>query len=372
MVTGPNHVTRSKFIKARLLSSPPNLLWTILLGLSFVGAPTLLRWVADPILQGAAFSIYQPFIVFAALVLGWERALFVACAAALVVNYFFMEPRYVLFGNVNDTFGVFYFLFSCSLIIFVVDALKRAIIDLDEAAKREVNLSEELKHLNSELQHRVKNSLAVVQALSLHSFRGTTGSDDAVRKFQGRLHALAEAQAVLTSGKWELCQLPELATRALAPFNGQGAIRFAGPSCSLPEKSCVPLVLALHELGTNAMKYGALSRLEGVVEVSWQLRTKEGNTANQELVLDWVERGGPPVEPPSRRGLGSRLIAKQNGIDAATMDFRPEGLTCRIVAGGAYQTSDEEERREVPLQLDSAITVAWKTSGLALGERGRD
>src|ERR1700749_113886 len=112
MVTGPNHVTRSKFIKARLLSSPPNLLWTILLGLSFVGAPTLLRWVADPILQGAAFSIYQPFIVFAALVLGRERALFVACAAALVVNYFFMEPRYVLFGNVNDTFGVFYFLFS--------------------------------------------------------------------------------------------------------------------------------------------------------------------------------------------------------------------------------------------------------------------
>jgi two-component sensor histidine kinase len=92
----------------------------------------------------------------------------------------------------------------------------------------------------------------------------------------------------------------------------------------------VPLVLALHELGTNAVKYGALSALSGSVDVVWTLRqSKDG--ARREVVLDWTEADGPKVEPPTRRGLGSRLLKPQRGLDDVTLDFQPDGLTCRII-----------------------------------------
>jgi two-component sensor histidine kinase len=136
-------------------------------------------------------------------------------------------------------------------------------------------------------------------------------------------------------------RLSNLAIRALAPFNGQGAVRLMGPPCNLPERSCVPMVLALHELGTNAVKYGSLSTSDGIVEVRWQLRNAHGSGTAQELVLNWMEIGGPQVERPTRRGLGTKLVAQQTGIDTATMDFRPEGLVCDIVVKGAFLVANE-------------------------------
>jgi two-component sensor histidine kinase len=253
----------------------------------------------------------------------------------MLANYLFMEPRNVLSTSVKDIGGVISFLFSCGLIILAVDTLRRAVVDLEAAKDRETKLNAELRHFNDEFQHRVKNTLTVVQALASQTFRGVPGCDEVVLRFHGRLQALAAGHSVLTSGNWETCELPELAIRATAPFNAHGAVRFAGPSCSLPDGSCVPLVLALHELGTNALKYGALSTPHGVVEVHWQVREADGSEADNELVLDWTEAGGPPVEMPKRRGLGSRLVVAQTGIEGATMDFRPEGLTSRIVVKGA-------------------------------------
>ncbi|MGM5087512.1 DUF4118 domain-containing protein [Rhizobium leguminosarum bv. viciae] len=328
-------MTRFNFIKMRLLAGPPSLPWTVALGLGFVAVPTLFRLAADSVITGTAFSTFYPFVVIAALFIGWKGATGVALAAAVVANYLFMEPRYVLFAQTGDTIGVASFLISCAMIIFVMDTLRRTLIDLEVSSKREARLNSELKHLNGELQHRVKNILAIVQALTSHTFRGLPGTEEAIRKLNMRLHALAEAQAVLVAGDWESCHLPDLAVRALAPFNGQGAIRLKGPHCSLPERSCVPMVLALHELGTNALKYGSLSALDGTVEVRWQLRTANGDGTAEELLLTWTEIGGPSVEIPTRRGLGTKLVAQQTGIDAATMVFRPEGLVCEIVVKDA-------------------------------------
>ncbi len=335
-------MTRFMFIRARLLAGPPKLPLSLALAVFFVAAPTFLRWVADPVITGTAFVTYYPFVLLAAIFIGWRGALGVALASALLANFLFMAPRYILFAHAGDTLGTTCFLISSSMIIAVVDTLRRTVIDMEAGRRREAVLNGELKHLNAELQHRVKNTLMVVQGLATQTFRGAAGSDEVVRTFRGRLHALAEAHDILTSGKWETCRFPDLAARALAPFNGDGAIALAGPTCQLPEHACVPLVLALHELGTNAVKYGALSSLEGGVEVRWDVRPATVDTPGSQLVLDWIECGGPPVSPPTRKGLGSRLIAPQRGIDAADLDFRLEGLACRIVVGGAVLASSDD------------------------------
>ncbi len=108
-------------------------------------------------------------------------------------------------------------------------------------------------------------------------------------------------------------------------------MNIVGPTCSLPEAACVPLVLALHELGTNAVKYGALSTLSGSVDLVWT--SVEAPCGGREVVLDWTEKEGPEVEPPTRQGLGSRLLTRQPGLNDVTLQFRPEGLRCRIVVG---------------------------------------
>jgi two-component sensor histidine kinase len=335
-------VTRFKFIRSRLLAGAPKFSWALALGVAAVGAPTLLRLAADPLITGTAFVTYYPFVLMAAVLIGWRGAGAVAAISAVLANFLFMEPRYVLFGKVGDTLGTALFLVSCSMLIGVVDTLRRAVVDVEALRQREASLNAELKHLNSELQHRVKNTLTVVQGLATQTFRGASGSDETVRTFRGRLQALGAAHSILTSGRWDMCQLPDLAARALAPFNGDGAISTAGPTCAMPEDACVPLVLALHELGTNAVKYGALSTLGGKVEVRWNVRQADAE-GGHELVLEWIESGGPPVAPPTHQGLGSKLVARQRGIDEAILDFRPEGLACRIVASGAVLLSGEHD-----------------------------
>ena len=324
-----------KIIQARLLAGPPPLPLALTTGLGLVAAPTLLRLAADGVVTGTAFATYYPFVLGAGVLLGWRAAMLVGVASALLANFLFMEPRYVLFGGLGDTVGTAFFLFSCSIMLALVDTLRRTLIDVEAGRLREAGLNAELTHLNSELQHRVKNTLTVVQGLATHTFRQAPENDEIVRVFRSRLQALSEANAVLTSGNWELCRLPDLAVRALAPFNGHGAMHINGPACTLPEQACVPLVLALHELGTNAVKYGALSSLSGSVELVWEVRPSGEAHASHQLVLDWVETGGPPVQPPSRRGLGSRLLARQRGIEAVTLDFRPDGLAGQIIVADA-------------------------------------
>jgi PAS domain S-box-containing protein len=183
--------------------------------------------------------------------------------------------------------------------------------------------------LVNELNHRVKNTLALVQGLALQSFKDDRAMPEARDAFQHRLAALAAAHDLLTRESWEGATLDELVRETLGVYNGgEPRISWSGPPVRLNPKAAVSLVMALHELCTNAAKYGALSRPEGRVTVDW---TVEGDR----LVILWRERGGPPVTTPTHRGFGFRMIERALAADlsgSARLDFDPAGLVCRIDA----------------------------------------
>ncbi|MFL6858485.1 MAG: PAS domain S-box protein [Allosphingosinicella sp.] len=177
-----------------------------------------------------------------------------------------------------------------------------------------------------ELNHRVKNTLAVVQGLAQQSFRGDDVPESVRRSFEGRLAALATAHDLLTRANWESAELREMAEEVMRLHAERVDVQ--GPLVRLPPKTAVSLAMALHELCTNAVKYGALSQPEGRVALSWE-------AAGGRLALVWAEQSGPPVSPPARRGFGTRMIERALAADvdgSAELDFRPEGVVCRIEA----------------------------------------
>ncbi|CDZ38970.1 Putative two-component sensor histidine kinase with PAS/PAC domains [Neorhizobium galegae bv. officinalis] len=193
-------------------------------------------------------------------------------------------------------------------------------------------IEERLQLMVNELNHRVKNTLATVQAIASQTLRG---GDPIVRQnLERRLMALAAAHDVLTRENWEGAGIDDVVTGALAPFGEGGDYRFAvsGPSLRLLPRAALALAMALHELTTNALKYGALSMPNGQVAINWQV--VEG--AKPLLRLTWTESGGPPVAAPSRRGFGVRLIerslAQDFGGEASVIFDRPAGIIATIEA----------------------------------------
>lgn len=178
-----------------------------------------------------------------------------------------------------------------------------------------------------ELAHRVNNTLAVVMGLFQQTLRGASDIADIGTAFGGRLVAMANANTAVLRHAGDGADLLPLAQTQLAPFISAGRLAIQGPSVILPTHIAQPMALALNELATNALKYGALSTAEGVIAVTWEM--SEGETGSQ-LELRWTESGGPPVARPTRNGLGSRLV--EQGIRSATVErrFAPEGFSCAI------------------------------------------
>lgn len=192
-----------------------------------------------------------------------------------------------------------------------------------------------LRLMVNELNHRVKNSLATVQAIAAQTLRRGEVAEQVREALAARLVALAEAHDVLTDEKWAGADLLELAAQAAAPYvslRGISPIHIDGPSVFLPPKTAIAMALAFHELATNAAKYGALSVPGGKVLLSWTVAAAQGGRT---LRLGWLERGGPPVRPPQRSGFGTRLI--QRGLaselqGAVSLDYQPAGLVCSMEA----------------------------------------
>lgn len=185
-----------------------------------------------------------------------------------------------------------------------------------------------------ELNHRVKNTLATVQSIASQTLRNAPTMRDAKDALEGRLIALARAHDVLTRENWEGAELKEIVTQAVAPFasRGEDRLHLKGPEIRLSPRMALALAMALQELATNAVKYGALANATGEVRVSWDVVPAE---PSPRLHLRWEESGGPPVEPPGRRGFGSRLIERSlsqelNGI--ARIEFHPAGIVCTVDA----------------------------------------
>jgi PAS domain S-box-containing protein len=186
------------------------------------------------------------------------------------------------------------------------------------------------KLLLDELNHRVKNTLATVQAIAAQTLR-TNAEPAAFRDaFESRLIALSATHDLLTATNWRSAALRDVLLLELKPF-GPERYQLEGPQTSLSPPEALTLGLLFHELATNAAKYGALSTQDGCVEVGWRVETT-GEGAK--LELDWIERGGPPVSPPTRRGFGSRLIERSltgQMRGKAELEFAADGLLCRIV-----------------------------------------
>jgi two-component sensor histidine kinase/PAS domain-containing protein len=169
----------------------------------------------------------------------------------------------------------------------------------------ELKRAEELQDvLINELNHRVKNTLATVQSMVVQTLRRAGDLESASSAISSRIVSLAGAHDLLTSRSWESADVTDVVSRVIAPF-GVGQFKVSGSSVELPPKQVLALSLGLHELATNAAKYGGLSSHEGRVEIRWH--AKDGL-----LHLTWREIGGPLVAPPERRGLGSRLL--QEGL----------------------------------------------------------
>lgn len=181
--------------------------------------------------------------------------------------------------------------------------------------------------LNRELSHRVKNSLAVIQAIATHTLRSTPDPERFAHAFRGRLQALATAHEMLTQANWAGAEFGELATHQLAPFLSEDRARLQlhGPTMLLHPEIATSLGLVLHELATNASKYGSLSHPRGSVFLSWRVDT---DSEPARLHVTWRESGGPPVSAPTRRGFGSQLI-ERSGV-AVKQDFQPDGLVCTL------------------------------------------
>jgi len=196
----------------------------------------------------------------------------------------------------------------------------------------EHNARETLHLINEELKHRVKNTLTVVGAVAAQTFRDAASKAD-LAKYQGRLAAFGRAHDLLTAANWATAPLHEVIGTALAPYRtGDGRFAVSGPSLEVRSRQAFALSLAIHELATNALKYGALSVEGGRVSITW---SAEQSAGGPQFVLAWRETGGPPASPPSGTGFGSRLISRvlTDGFRGTVeTSFDADGLLCRLTA----------------------------------------
>ncbi|HEV2565415.1 MAG TPA: sensor histidine kinase, partial [Microvirga sp.] len=185
-----------------------------------------------------------------------------------------------------------------------------------------------------ELNHRVKNTLATVQSIASQTLRNAPSTRDAKDALEGRLIALARAHDVLTRESWESAELKEIVAQAVAPYasRGEDRLHLSGPEIRLSPRMALALAMALQELATNAVKYGALVNPTGEIRITWDV---EAAPPVSRLHLRWEESGGPPVQAPSRRGFGSRLIERSLSQELngnARIEFRPIGIVCTVDA----------------------------------------
>lgn len=284
-------------------------------------APTIVRMLVDQGGMGVPFLTYWPSMLVASLLLDARYAIVFAGIAAFVAQRLFGGSPW--FAEVNATRVGYFVLFTLSsaLIVLMGNTLRRTVRMLDTLALQQ-------EGFNRELRHRVRNMLAIIQALASRGPKAESPLDF-FHEFSSRLEGLAKASDLLRIGTEVQGHLPDVIARTIEPINPDGRIHLAGAPCTLPNDSCIPLIMAVHELATNAVKHGALSNQTGRVDVNWFVAVD-----GRSLYILWKETGGPRVAPPERTGIGMRLLLPQPGLDAVETTFAPEGLWCEIMICG--------------------------------------
>ncbi len=240
------------------------------------------------------------------------------------------DGRYEVEYRVKQLDGSWRWLSAWGQVEFEGEGAERKPVAIAGASRdlTELKRAAELQRmLINELNHRVKNSLATVQSITVQTLRAATDLQTAREAIDQRICSLARAHDLLTARNWSGADLTDVAARAMEPF---AADRFSidGPSVDVSPQHALALSMALHELATNAAKYGALSPAGGCAALGWRI---EGG----KLCLRWAESGGPPVAQPSRRGFGTRLLEQglMRELGGQTlMRYHPEGVVCEITA----------------------------------------
>jgi two-component sensor histidine kinase/PAS domain-containing protein len=220
------------------------------------------------------------------------------------------------------------FLLSAGPLVDGSKACVGSIVTLTDITERK-EAEDQQALLVAELNHRVKNILAIVKSLASQSVRSSASLDSFTDAFSGRLNALAIAHNILTETRWIGIGLKEPLTAVLAPYHSESRrVAIDGPTILLRASAVVPLSMVFHELTTNAAKYGALSREDGRVDIIWRL-----TDADRIVELIWRERGGPKAERGNPTGFGTRLIERviSHDLDGGSeLDFDPLGLRCTL------------------------------------------
>jgi two-component sensor histidine kinase len=295
------------------------------------GVATALRVALDPYLTGAQFITFFPAIVITSLISGFGAGFFCAVLSTAAADFFVLEPRWSFY--LDDPAAVADLLLFGPLAFFCVFLIGRMRLAIEhEQAERalERKKREEREFHIREINHRAKNMLSIVDAIAHQT--ATRNPENFIERFSERIRALSANQDLLIRSEWNGVEIADLVRAQLTLFADLIGSRIAvqGPKVRLRTASAQAIGLALHELATNAGKYGAFSTDTGRVDVNWRT---DGDTFN----LSWTEHDGPPVSAPERRGFGTILMETMaDFVDGAVdLDYAPSGLTWRLTCPAA-------------------------------------
>jgi two-component sensor histidine kinase len=293
------------------------------IGLVCLGAATVLRLMGSWTNSDFLFATYFPAILAAGLLAGIPAAIGVTIASTIIVRLFFV-PTYLHASSQNygELVDFLMYLVSAALTIFFAHYCR---VVLKRLHKR--NLTNEI--LAKELQHRSKNVCAAIDVIVRKSL---ADEPERASKVFGRIKAMMHANELLTTSQPQLLTVKQLLLEAFAPY-GEDRLQAFGPEITLHPDAARHLILLVHELVTNAVKYGSLSRLSGRVLVDWR-------EADDAIVLAWKEIGGPRAESPKRLGFGSHLVTGCIKALSGTMQqkFAPDGFFCSVTFKASGKT----------------------------------
>jgi two-component sensor histidine kinase len=314
------------------LQQKPAVAYAIALG--GVALAASLRYALKGVLmESAPFITLYPAILIAPLIGGFWPGTVAMLASVLTGWYLFVPPAFSFALDMQQGVNLMLFVLTASFIVVVVSLLHGALEHLLVARERQ-------EMLTHELRHRLQNLFAVIQTLATRTLEGSATPAQARENFNGRLMVLSRAHALLALGDWQSAFLAEIVRQELSGFAGQTTVN--GCEIVINASAAQTFALIIHELATNAVKYGALSSPDGSVIVEGRTKTNGG----QQFKFRWKEVNGPPVVTPTRTGFGSTIllmVAKQFSKDVR-LDFEPDGLVYELQFDlGAIAPAGEKE-----------------------------
>jgi two-component sensor histidine kinase len=322
-------------------AEPSALRGGVVAGLCLASA-ILLRSLFDPWLEDSLpYATFFPAVMVGTLLGGtWAGAIVFLLGGVFALMVFGGAPT-----GVKGLASLVAWLFSGGLVWFMGLFIRRFAISVRVKEAELQRRHEQMAAVLREMEHRAKNTFAVIHAIASLSSRHASSVDGYREQLLKRINALAEAHELLSGAAWSSVDLESIVTAALKPFLSSASEQLqitSGSRCKVNSGTAVSLALVLHELATNALKYGALSVPQGKVSCTW----KQDNDLVQ---LYWLERAGPTVITPARRGFGTQLLSSALLGDAAgsvDVKYEPEGVECVVRFNSATDHHPENSASE--------------------------